>query len=332
MTGKLRWHFQATHHDNWDYDLMAAPALIDVKRGGRRIQAVAQSSKQGYVFILDRLTGKPVFGVEERPFPSDNPMDGDQNWPTQPIPVKPPPLTRVSFKPEEIAKVTPEHEKYCTELLAMEGGAMTGGPYAQYGPKLRVIFPSWIGGGNWGGTAFDPSLGYLFVNMQDLANFNRMVKSPDGTRYSRVGPSNPPANLGGMFWDGNKIWPCQQPPWGRLSAVNVNTGEIAWQVPLGSFEELDAKGVPTTGQPNKGGPIATASGLVFIGATIDAKFRAFDAKTGKELWQTKLNAGGHAVPITYLGKNGKQYVAIMASGGHTSQPSSPGRLHVYALP
>jgi glucose dehydrogenase len=330
-SGRMKWYFQTTHHDNWDYDLQALPALIDVKRNGRKIPAVAQSTKQGLLFILDRMTGKPIFGVEERPVALDNTPEGDEPSPTQPFPLKPPPLTRTTFTPGDIAKVTPEHEKYCRDLLASEGGALAGGPYAQYGPKLRVIFPSWIGGGNWGGTSFDPQLGYLFVNTQDLANFNKLVKRPNGG-YARVGPDNPPPNLGGMFWDGDKIWPCQQPPWGELSAVNVNTGDIAWKVPLGSFEELDAKGVPKTGMPNKGGPIATAGGLVFIGATMDKLFRAFDSRTGKELWWAKMNAGGHAVPVTYRGKNGKQYVAIMASGGHTSQPPSPGRLYVYALP
>jgi glucose dehydrogenase len=322
-TGKMKWYFQTTHHDNWDYDLEAPPALIEVTRNGKKIPAVAQSTKQGLLFLFDRVTGKPVYDVEERPVVSDNVIPGDEPWPTQPFPVKPPPLSRNTFQPEEIATVTPEHEKYCRALFAEEGGGLVGGPYAVYGPKLRVIFPGWQGGGNWGGTSFDPQLSYLFVNTKNVANFNKMVPNQDGSVFRRVGPDNPALSLGtsAYFSDPEKNWPCQQPPWGELTAVNVNTGDIAWKVPLGSFEELDAKGVPKTGTPNMGGTIATAGGVVFIGATADSRFRAFDSRTGAELWVTKLSGDANAVPITYQGKNGKQYVAIMAT-----------RLHVFALP
>jgi glucose dehydrogenase len=331
-TGKLKWFFQTTHHDNWDYDPASAPALITVKQHGKKILAVAQMTKQGYLFLLDRLTGKPIYGVEEHPVADDNPLPGDENWPTEPIPIKPAALARTSFKPDEIATVTPDHEKYCRALLAREGGALTGGPFAHYGPKLRVIFPSWTGGSNWGGTAFDPKLGYIFVPTKSLANFSKMVPGPDGKGYVRVGPDDPPLNMGDYFWDGTKQWPCQQPPWGQLAAVNVNTGEIAWQVPLGSFDELDKRGVPKTGTPTtNSGPISTAGGLVFVGATMDGKFRAFDSRSGKELWVTRLPADVNAVPITWLGKNGKQYVAVFACG--TPRGDAIGStLFVYSLP
>jgi glucose dehydrogenase len=165
-TGKLKWFYQTTHHDNWDYDLTAAPALITVKRNGKAVPAVAQSTKQGYLFILDRITGTPLYDVKEVAVANDNPLPGDSNWPTQPIPVKPPPLARTTFQPDEIATVTPEHEKYCRALLAREGGALTGGPFAQYGPKLRVIFPSWTGGNNWGGTS-SPQHGRLLLGWDE---------------------------------------------------------------------------------------------------------------------------------------------------------------------
>jgi quinoprotein glucose dehydrogenase len=332
-TGKLKWYFQTTHHDNWDYDPSAPPALIEVVQHGKRIPALAQTTKEGLLFILDRLTGKPVFGVEERPVPVDNAVPGDDPWPTQPFPVKPPPLTRDSFQLDEVAKVTPEQEKFCEALLATEGGALAGGPYALYGPKLRVIFPSWIGGGNWGGVSFDPHLGYIFVNTQDLGNFNKMIKGGrDGQTYVRVGPDD--RSLGAdssLFVNPHTHWPCQAPPWGELTAVNANTGEIAWKVPFGSFKELDAMGVPKTGMRNVGGSIVTAGGLVFIGATEDQKFHAFDSRTGKQLWETELVDVAHSVPITFEGKNGKQYVAVMAGGGN-SGARGPGRLYVYALP
>jgi quinoprotein glucose dehydrogenase len=338
VSGKLKWYFQTTHHDNWDYDLTSPPALIDVKRTGRTIPAVAQFTKQGLLFVFDRVTGTPIFGVEERPVVSNNPIPGDEYSPTQPFPLKPPPIARMTFSPDEIARVTPEHEAYCKSLLELEGGALTGGPYAQYGPKLAVIFPGWTGGGNWNGSAFNPDLGFLYLPTQDLGMLNKMVKSTRfENMYVRSGPDNAPAMLGTNFWDGRKSWPCQQPPWGELVAVNVNTGDIAWRVPLGSFEELDALGVPATGTPNRGGPIATAGGLIFIGASQDARFRAFDARTGRVLWTADLSENGRAVPITYQGRDGKQYVAIMAGGGRpvarkVDESQIGGRLHVYALP
>ena len=336
-TGKMKWYFQTTHHDNWDYDLTSAPALIDVTRDGKKIPAVAQWTKQGLLFFFNRLTGEPIYKVEEREVVNDNPVPGDQNWPTQPFPVKPPPLARMSFKLDEVAKVTPEHEAYCKGLLALEGGAIGGGPYAQYGPKLRVIFPGWVGGGNWSPTATNPELGYIYVTSHDLANIrNKMVPSRDGTTlFSRVGRGQSSRQfLGGRFWDGLRNGPAELLPGAEIIAVNVNSGDVAWRIPLGSFDELDALGVPKTGTPEpRGGPIATAGGLLFIGASIDARFRALDAKTGKELWVTKLVDAAKATPITYQGKNGKQYVAILAGGGETRAPDNPGgRLYVFALP
>jgi len=333
-TGQIKWYFQTTHHDNWDYDLTSAPCLIDVTRSGKKVPAVAQWTKQGLLFVFNRLTGEPIYKVEERPVLSDNPNPGDENWPTQPFPVKPPPLARMTFQLDEVAKVTPEHEAYCKGLLALEGGAIGGGPYAQYGPKLRVIFPGWVGGGNWSTPAFNPELGYIYVTSQDMGNLNKMTPSADGLTFKRVAGAGAPTNSDGRFWDGAKKWPCQKPPWGEIIAVNVNTGDVAWREPLGSFDELDALGVPKTGTPeHRGGPIATAGGLVFIGATIDARFRALDAKTGKELWVAKLADSAKAMPITYQGKNGKQYVAIFAAGGEVRGPENPGgRLYVFALP
>jgi glucose dehydrogenase len=327
-TGKVKWYFQTTHHDNWDYDLTAAPVLIEVKRNGKRIPAVGQSTKQALVFIFDRMTGKPIYDVEERPVVSDNPIPGDENWPTQPFPVKPPPLARMTFGPDDVSTVTPDHETFCRDLLKLEGGALMGGPYAQYGPKLRVIFPGWTGGGNWGGTSYDPKLGYLFFNTKNDGMLSKMVKLPDGS-WKRVGPDNAPQGVGSSYQRGP--WPCVKPPWGELSAIDVNTGDIAWRVPLGSFPELDKLGVPKTGTANSGGSIATAGELVFIAATVDKKFRAFDSRTGKEMWETTLNSNGTTIPITYQGKNGKQYVAVMSAGAGGREPARP-RLYVYSLP
>jgi quinoprotein glucose dehydrogenase len=320
-TGKVKWHFQTTHHDVWDYDLEAAPALIDVNQNGQKIPAVAQMTKQGLLFLFDRLTGKPVYGVEERPTPQDGFMPGEAPWPTQPFPVKPPPLARNSFTTEEMASLTPEHRKYCTDLFQSEGGIQSGGPYIPHGRKPSVIFPGTLGGGNWHGTSFDPKLGYLFVNVQNVGEIYRLREG-----------SSPPVFIRSKFWDPEKSWPCQQPPWGELIAVNVNTGEVGWRVPLGVFDELEAKGI-RTGAPNIGGSIATAGGVVFVGGTIDDRFRAFDSRTGRELWVTNVGAAAHTVPITYQGREGKQYVAVMVSGGgFLDDHTTPGTLMVFALP
>jgi len=333
-TGKLKWYFQTVHHDNWDYDDTAAPVLITVKQHGKDVPAVAEVTKEGLLFILNRFTGKPIYDVVEQPVALDNIPPGDDPSPTQPIPVKPPPLTRVSFAPDELAKLTPEHDKACKDLLSLEGGVMTGGPFAEYGPKLRVIFPGWTGGSNWWGMAYDPTLGYLFINTKADGMLNKLAKTQaDGYfgedfTYERVGPDKPPPGNNGMFQIGP--WPCEAPPWGEFMAVNVNTGDIAWRVPIGSFPELDALGIPTTGRGNAGGSSATAGGVVFIAATDDHKFRAFDSKTGKVLWETSLNSPGYCVPIIYKGKDGKEYVAVMSNGSGGRQ-AAPALLYVFGL-
>ena len=322
-TGKYLWHFQMTHHDIWDADAPGAPVLIDVKRGGKTIPAVVATNKVGLVFLLDRVTGKPIYGVEERPVPaSEVPLERASK--TQPFPVKPPPLARVTFRKEEVAKVTPELEAACKKLLE---GMQVGGPYLPPAyNRLRVQFPGNHGGINWGGTSFDPQLGYLFANVNELGQVSGLKDhdSKSGPargsgQGNRVHPDGPYESVpgGGRFsvrGTGVQQLPCQEPPWGQLVAVNVNTGDIAWKVPLGITESFPA-GKQNTGRPGNGGTIATASGLVFVGATDDSRFRAFDSKTGKELWTVKLGGAAEATPMTYQGRDGKQYVVIAATGG-----------------
>jgi glucose dehydrogenase len=279
-TGKLRWYYQMIHHDIWDYDTGAPPALVDVVRNGQRTPAVAELTKPGLLFILDRMTGKPVFGDEERPMPQGKPGEA---WPTQPFPIKPLPLARNSLTAAEVTKLTPEANQFCTD--ALKGEKLV--PYSLTQPR----FPSSIGGGNWGGVAFDPNLGLIFANTNDIG----------------IGP------MGGRFVD-KDFYPCNQPPWGTLTAVNANTGDFAWRIPLGSYPELEAKGIFNTGAPNLGGPIATASGLVFIGASNDRRFRAFDSRTGKQLWMQNINGDAMATPVTYQGRNGKQYIVVAVAG------------------
>ena len=288
-TGELRWYFQVVHHDQWDFDVPAPPALIDVVKDGQRIPAVAQLSKQGMLFILDRTTGEPLFGVEERAVPAG--VSGDGKWPTQPFPVKPAPLARNTMTPAEVSTISPQASEYCA--AAMNGQTLV--PYMDRGPA----FPSSVGGGNWGGVAFDPERALIFVNTSEMG------RAPDSSLPNRTNSNR--------FVDPD-FYPCNQPPWGLLHAIDANTGDPVWRVPLGSYKELEAQGITNTGTPNLGGAIATASGLVFIGATNDERFRAFDAATGKELWVEDMNAHAMAVPITYEVPNGNQFV-VVATGG-----------------
>jgi quinoprotein glucose dehydrogenase len=350
QTGEYRWHFQAVHHDLWDYDSPAPPVLIDVTVGGERVPALALVGKIAYMFILNRVTGKPLFGVEERRVPGSN-VPGEKPSPTQPFPLKPPPIARDRFSLSDLVTAddtTPEHAAYCRSL-ADKLELLNEGPYTPYtykssGPKPRVtvIFPGSIGGPNWGGLAADPNLGYVFVNTSDVATTGWVQETPPGTRvpFSRQTlmdgsttkfqwNARDPRKMGGELG-----WPCQRPPWGQLIAVNAATGEFAWKVPLGITEQLPP-GKQNTGRVNMGGPIATAGGLLFVGATNDHRFRAFDTRTGKELWTTTLPTSAHTIPITYQGKDGRQYVAIVAAGDSAlDDEPAPGSeaLIAYALP
>jgi len=357
-TGKMKWYFQTVHHELWDYNLPPAPGLIDIKKDGKTIPALAQVGKSGYMFILNRVTGEPVYGVEERPVPKSD-VPGEVSYPTQPFPLKPPAISRTGITKDDIvtaADTTPDHAKACQDLWERSGlhneGPFTPFPYHAEGSnsKPAIIFPGFTGGANWGGTATDPKLGYIFVNTKDApavgwmdVNAKYVPGNKDGIEpYIRSAPKglggfNAPAHDA----DGKQIgsYPCFKPPWGRLIAVNAATGDFAWQVPLGITESLP-EGKQNTGLSNTAGPIVTAGGLVFIGSTGDNRLRAFDSRSGKELWAAKLDYTATAVPMTFMGKNGKQYVAIVAAtgggggrGGRGGPPTAQNQgIYVFALP
>lgn len=325
-TGKRLWHFQTVHHNIWDYDLPAQPVLVEVIRNGQKVPAVVQVTKTGFTFVLHRLTGEPLFPIEERPVPPSE-VPGEQAWPTQPFPLKPPPYARQSFSPDELTDVTPESREFCKKLLE---GAVIGDLYTPIGLKPTILFPGTNGGANWGGASFDPETYTLYVNSMDVGMIKQMVKRPEGSiipyRARGVGTRND------RFWDKNR-YPCQKPPWGHLTAIDLNSGEFRWRVVLGVVDQLLKRGLPPTGTSNLGGSIVTAGGLVFIGATDDSRFRAFDKDTGEELWCTRLPASAHATPMTYLGKRtGKQFVVIAAGGGNKYNDTVSDALVAFSLP
>jgi quinoprotein glucose dehydrogenase len=325
-TGKYKWHFQVVHHDLWDTDLPAAPSLFDVVKDGRRIPAMAVISKNALMFILNRETGEPIHGVVERPVPKGD-APGEWYSPTQPFPVKPGPLARMSFDKDTdlvtAADTTPEHAAACKELLE-KGNYFNLGPYTPFPfheagapPRSAIQLPG-VGSPNWGGAAADPTTGYVFVGVNDTSLGGWIEKKVEGGNYGSGNGSPQPYDRGSVSGPGpyagfNAMgMPCYKPPWGRLYAINANTGDIAWQVILGINERLP-EGKRNVGAVSSAGPIATAGGLLFAPSS-DTRFQALDSKTGKQLWQVKMDASMGANPMTYQGKNGKQYVAGVVGG------------------
>jgi len=339
-TGKYRWHFQTVHHDLWDLDMPSPPVLIDITQNGRRVPALASIGKSGYMFILNRVTGKPIFGVEERPVPKGS---VPEEWysPTQPFPVKPArSFGRVEFNKERdmvrAEDTSAQHAAECQALWDKSGGFENAGPYTPWlfhedgaPPKSNVQFPGASGGTNWGGPAADPRTGLVFINAHDSSLAGWIERKKPGLNYGRnTEGSTQPYDRGSVNGAGPYFGftaplkddtgrtvanlPCWRPPWAHLVAVNANTGDVVWEVPLGLNEALP-EGKRLTGNSGSAGPSVTAGGVVFVGATADRRLRAFDAKTGKELWSSRLGGQVNANPMIYRGKSGKQFVAAVAT-------------------
>ncbi len=440
-TGKRLWHHQLVHHDLLDKDLPTPPVLLTVTQNGRRIDAVAQGTKHGLLFVFDRVTGRPLWPIDERPVPQTN-LPGEQTWPTQPFPTKPAPLMRQTYTAEDASTLSPTAQATTRLKFSVVG---SHGAYPAPSLKETIIFPGFDGGMEWGGAAADPD-GIYYANLNEIPWLYQMVptRRPDGAPLSlgersyliqcaschgidqRGDPANgfpsmldlasrrtsaqvlellekggarmpafaqepegqrraivdylfgaeqpetayqatggrrgggagrgaPGALLGQeaaagagagrgggrgsepapYAFTGFRRWqvegyPAISPPWGTLNAVDLNTGTIKWKVPLGEYPELTAKGIPPTGTENYGGPVVTATGLIFIGATADETIRAFDKDTGRILWQAKLPFGGNATPSIYIAE-GKQYVVISAGGGKSGRPAG-GSIVAFALP
>ena len=418
-TGERIWHYQFVHHDIWDYDPPAAPNLITIQRDGRQIDAVAQVTKTGYVFVFDRETGEPLFPVKEVAAPPSD-LRGEETWPVQPAPVKPAPFARQSFSEDDITNISPESQRAVLERFRT---LRTGNMWDPPSTRETLIFPGFDGGAEWGGAAFDPETGVLYVNSNEMPWILEMVPmdlddsapvpaavriyshncaachgydrsgavhgnmpslldiesrltgneiyavisegrglmppfshlsddetdalvsylinpdDPVNQRIADTAPASPetstPSRIPYTFKGYNRFfdpegYPAVKPPWGTLNAIDLNTGEYAWKITLGEFEELSERGIPPTGTENYGGPVVTAGSILFIGATQDEKFRAFDKNTGELLWETGLPAGGYATPSTYE-IDGRQYVVIAAGGGKMGTKS--GDTYVaFALP
>lgn len=410
-TGRRRWHYQTLHHDLWDRDLPAPPNLVSVTHGGRRVEALAQITKTGYVFLLDRDSGKPLFPVDELPVTDSPALPGERPWPTQPRPRLPAPFARQHFG--EVNPLLPDssQEKIRRTLSQIDTGDMFMPP----SERGTLIFPGFDGGGEWGGAAYDPATGWLYVNANQVPWILTMVPAggktmagPGGhgrqvylrhcmachgpqrlgngsypsllhleARYSRgalsqlidngrrmmpgfrqlpaadkkallaylleqpTGVSKEAADIprephpvpysmtGYNKFRSPEGYPANAPPWGTLSAIDLNSGKTMWQVPLGNYAGLRA-GAEPTGTENYGGPVVTAGGLVFIAATLDEKFRVFDKRSGRLLWETALPAAGYATPATYM-VNGRQYVVIACGGGKLGTRSGDAYV-AFALP
>jgi quinoprotein glucose dehydrogenase len=412
-TGKRIWHFQTIHHDLWDRDLPAPPNLITVMHKGRKVDAVAQISKQGYVFLFDRTNGKPLFPIEEVSVPKDA-LPGEYAWPTQPVPLKPTPFARESHRltEDDISPFAPDRDSLIARFKTYRKKR-----FSLPSQEGTIMLPGFDGGAEWGGAAADPATGVLYVNSNEMPwilTMKETIKSDDlsamsegekvyttyctpchgqdrngntksgypsliniGSRrnkgyvstiissgkgmmpgFTTISASEKQALVSFLFGDEkqeapsvthtsakvrvpyqstgyNKFLdvnghPAIKPPWGTLNAIDMNTGEYVWKIPLGEEESLKSKGVHNTGTENYGGPVVTASGLLFIAATKDGKFRAFDKNTGELLWETKLPAAGFATPATYQ-VNGKQFVVI-ACGGTKLGTAKGNQIVAFALP
>jgi quinoprotein glucose dehydrogenase len=340
LTGKYLWHFQTVHHDLWDADMPSPPVLVDIEQDGETIPALASIGKTAYMFILNRVTGKPIFGVEERAVPQGD-VPGEWYSPTQPIPLKPErPLSRVEFdkardfvRPEDTSA---QHVGECEALWERSGGFRNAGPYTPFGfhaegepPRSTIQLPGGTGGVNWGGPAVDPTTGYVYVNAHDTSLVGWIERKRPGLNYGRgTEGSNIPYDRGSVDGPGPystfsaqlkdeagnvlATLPCYRPPWARLAAVDANTGDIVWESTLGLTEALP-EGKQLTGGSGSAGPTVTAGGIVLVGATDDQRLRAFDARSGSELWAVKLEGAVNANPMTYRGRDGKQYVAAVAT-------------------
>jgi len=337
-SGERVWHFQTVHRDLWDFDVPAQPTLFSLRREGREIPALVQATKMGLLFVLDRETGEPLFPIEERAVPQLA-VPGEVLSPTQPFPTRPGGLSRQSLSPEDAFGFTPWDRRACRQRLAQ---LRFEGMYTPPTVEGTLMFPGNAGGSNWGGVAVDAARQRLVANTQNLAWAVQLVPREsvagerargDRSEYSEYAPmrGTPYVMRRAPVFSPLGV-PCNPPPWGQLAAVDLASGELSWQVPLGTIRDITPFPIPLAlGTPTLGGPLLTESGLVFIAATMDWYLRAFDAASGKELWKGRLPTGGFATPMTYRA-NGRQFVVIAAMGYGRAGVPVDDSLIAFALP
>ncbi|MEQ9520066.1 MAG: pyrroloquinoline quinone-dependent dehydrogenase [Parvibaculum sp.] len=334
-TGEVRWHFQTVHHDIWDYDLPAQPSLVTLTRPEGPVDAVVQVTKTGFVFVLNRETGEPIFGVEERHVPQDGP-EGEWISPTQPYPVLPPPLVPQTITAEEGWGITPYDEGWCEDAIA---SYKSQGLFTPPSPDGTLLVPFTGGGANWGGLAFNAETQLMYINTNRAIHVVTLIPAEDFANTKAANPDQEISAQAGTRWAMRRDLlrspfglPCNPPPYGMLHAIDLSDGSIRWESVLGTVEDIAPLPIPwELGTPSFGGPLVTRSGVVFIGAAMDNYLRAFDAATGEELWKGRLPAGGQATPMSYEWE-GRQYLVI-AAGGHSFSRTTPGdEIVAFALP
>lgn len=339
-SGELVWGFQQVHHDLWDYDTAAQPVLGMLNRDGAPTPVVIAGNKTGNLFVLNRETGKPVFGIEERPVPKGDAV-GEDASPTQPFPLAPPALAAQHLTANDAWGLNEDEREACRARLAK---LRSDGIFTPPSVQGTVAFPGNLGGMNWSSGAFDQQRQIFVTNINNLPMEVHLiprdqykpveVASQQGKLQAEVSPQHgTPYGMSREVIHSPLGLPCNPPPWGELVAVDLAKGSIRWRVPLGTTADMAKNpAIAIAGTPNLGGPIVTAGGLTFIASAMDNYLRAFDTQTGTELWKGRLPAGGQAMPMTYLGRNGKQFVVI-AAGGHGKLGTTPGdSVIAYSLP
>jgi quinoprotein glucose dehydrogenase len=334
-TGELVWHFATVHNDVWDFDVPAQPTLTEITVAGERVPVVVQATKMGFLFVLHRETGEPVFGVEERPVPQGG-VPGEKISPTQPFPVKPPPLVDLDLELDDAWGLTPFDRRWCRNRLEQY---RSEGIYTPPSLQGSIMYPGNAGGSNWGGIAVDPGREIAIANVMNAPWVVTLFPADEFAARKAAEPGveispqrGTPYGMRRTVFLSPLGLPCTAPPWGELVAVDLSEGEILWRIPFGTTRDVFPVPIALEyGLPNLGGPFVTASGLLLIGASYDDYLRAYDTKTGEELWKGRLPAGGQATPMTYE-VDGRQFVVI-AAGGHERAGTTPGdHLVAFALP